>query len=501
MKSLKCILLALVLIALPALSLSLPSAEQSQEPRWPQSFEVQGPQVQVYGFAVTQPGPILVSVQAQGAPLSVSVQGPLPNPRPPLVQSGTGSLRVQYDVTAQDLQRGVFWQIQVRLAQPAPAQAGGQARGSLTVQHPPVNQALMLQAMQALATQRHIPTPEERAQAIAQARAARDADFNAHKAQLAQRRAQNHAAVGAQLQPMLNEMRRQKALLQQPAGPAGPGSEVRSRAVPPQLHLRPLPAPMPNITGYTVAHDQDPINLPSGSPPYGQPGDGVTITGTGFGNDDGELHFVIGPYPSQDLIAQPGNAVWLDNKIFSPVPSVSGYLAYSGVIYLKRRSDGAKSNIVPFQFEPDMEQREIRFPADYILQQLPGVDTFYYPSDVGIGGVVYDFAGEIQRSNGNFFSGVTGVDRFFISTKLKNGWTVAQQPIAYTPPYLFSYGQAFVLPSLVGTDKLSLNVGFSVNPAIGGGFFDYMILIPIQGPSGIPDGVVCVNTPGPSGPC
>ena len=493
MKSLKSILLAVVFVALPAVSQSLPSAERSQEPRWPQSFEVQGPQVQVYGFAVTQPGPILVSVQGQGAPLSVSVQGPLPNPRPPLVQSGPGSLRVQYDVTAQDLQHGVFWQIQVRLAQPAPAQAGGHASGNITVQHPPVNQALMLQAMQALAAQRHIPTPGERAQAIAQARAARDADFNAHKAQLAQRRAQNHAAIGAQLQPMLDEMRRQKAMLQQPAGAAGPGSEIRSRAVPPQLHLRPLPAPMPNITGYTVAHDQDPINLPAGSPPYGQPGDGVTIAGTGFGNDDGELHFVIGPY--QDIIVDNANAVWLDNKIFSPVPWISGVGAYSGGIYLKRR-DGAKSNIVPFQFEPDMEQREIRIPTDYILAQFGGVDTYFFASDGPPDfdtGVVYEFAGEITRSNYNWFSGVTGVDRFFISTKLKNGWTVAQQPIAYTPMGGWSQGQAFVLTSFVGTDVLSVDTVFSVNPMFGGGLFDYMILIPIQGPKGTADGIVCVN--------
>ena len=65
-----------VALCLPAWPQSAPTAQQTQEPTWPQAFDAQGPQVHTYGFAVTQPGPIVVSVQAQGAPLSLSVQGP-----------------------------------------------------------------------------------------------------------------------------------------------------------------------------------------------------------------------------------------------------------------------------------------------------------------------------------------------------------------------------------------------------------------------------------------
>jgi hypothetical protein len=481
-------------VALPAWLQSAPMAQQMQEPAWPLAFDVQGPQVHTYGFAVTQPGPIVVSVQAQGAPLSLSVQGPLPNPSPPMVQSGAGSLRINYTVTPQDLQRGIFWQFQVRLAQAVPPQAAGRANGSITVQHPPVDQARVQQAMQALLANRHQPAPAARAEAIAQARSQREADLNAHKAQLAQRRVQNHAAILAQLQPMLNEMRRQKALLQQSDTASPPGSnQIKSRAVAPLLQLKRLPLPPPHITGFTVAHEQDPINLPPGSAPYGQPGDAVTITGTGFGNSDGELHFVIGPSPAQDIVALPGNAVWLDTQIFSPVPGVSGYLPYSGAIYLKRLSDGAKSNFVPFQFEPDMEQREIQYVSDYVLAQLGGVDVSIQQGEV------------ISRYNNNWFSGVNGVDQFFVNRKLKNGWRVAQLPFAYTPQGGGVGGQAFVLPPAgLGTDSLFVIVVFSVDPWIlanfgplgnigSGGVFDYMLDIPIEGPKGLPDGVICLQ--------
>jgi len=139
-----------------------------------------------------------VTVQAQGAPLSLSVEGPLPNPSPPMVQSGAGTLRINYTVTPQDLQRGMFWQFHVGLAQPSPPQSGARANGSVTVQHPPVDQAKVTQAMAVLIVNRHQPAPAARAEAVAQAQSQREADFKAHVAQIAQRRAQNHAAVFAQ---------------------------------------------------------------------------------------------------------------------------------------------------------------------------------------------------------------------------------------------------------------------------------------------------------------
>jgi hypothetical protein len=482
MRSLRRWLFLAAFVALPALPQSTPatSAQQLQEPKWPQSFQIQDLQVLTYGFAVTQPGSIIVSVQGQGAPLSVSLQGPLPNPQAPLVQNGVGTLRIQYAVTAQDVQRGVLWQTQIRLAQAPRSQAAVSPGGSVTVQHPPVDQTLVQKTIQAMAAQRRALTPAETAQAFSQASRARDADFTAYKTQLAQRRAQNRAANVAQLQPMLSDMLRQKASFQQPAGAA----QIKSRGLTPPTSFRPVPFAAPSISGISVAHDQDQLNLPPGSAPYGQPGDGVTISGSGFGNDDGEVHFVIGPSPSQDLITLPGNAIWVNNQIFSPVPSVSGYVAYSGVIYIKRKSDGAKSNLVPFQFEPDMELREIRMIQDAVFPQIGNV----------VNSTEYD-GHLIRHSNNNWFSGVNGVDSLFLTTKLKNGWVLAQRPVVYLPDNEVG-GQAFAIGGAVGSDVLSMAVGFSVNPAINWpAVLDYAVIIPIQGPSGIPDGVVCVSAP------
>jgi hypothetical protein len=469
--------LALSVVLQPALSQNLPTPQQTHEPSWPQNFDIQAPQVQSYGFAVTQAGPITVSVRSQGSPLTIVLQGPAPNPA---TQSGSGVLRLDYTVTPQDVQRGIFWQVKINLAQP-----GTHASGNVTVQHPATDQAKMQLSLQALIAQRHIPTDQERAQSSAQTKMRLAADFAAYKAQIVQRRAQNHAANVAKLQPMLTDMLRQKAASQSAAGVASPPpsptgtSQVTSRGLIP-VHRPPYaPVPPPSITGYTVAHDQDQINLPAGSPPYGQPGDGVTITGTNFSIDDGEVHFVIGPNPGQDIVAPLGTVVWLNTQIFTPVPTVSGFLPFSGQIYIKRLTDGAKSNFVPFQFEPDLEQREISIPADYSITQLVNVNAVIWNNSV-------------FRVNISMFSGATGVDRFFISTKLKNGWTVSQQPIAYYANAQDVGGQAVALPLPVGTDTLALSVLFAMHPA----FYEqstlaYAILIPIQGPVGVPDGVVC----------
>jgi len=155
-----------------------------------------------------------------------------------------------------------------------------------------------------------------------------------------------------------------------------------------------------------------------------------------------------------------------------------------------------KSNLVPFQFEPDMEQREIRTPADFILASS-NYATANFDS-------VND---DIVHHNTNFFSGVTGVDQIFLTTKLKNGWTVAHQSMAYAVwagSDVDVGGQVFAFPGAVLTDSLLMNVYFSVNPAFLDGFgrsTGYAIVIPIQGPSGIPDGVVCVYAPPPNTPC
>jgi hypothetical protein len=488
-----CMASTLAVTALPAFPQSL-AAAQVQELSWPQSFDVQGPQVRSYGFAVTQAGPVVVTVQSQGAPLTAAVLGPLPNPLPAVApQSGPGTIRFTYNLTPQDLQRGLFWQIDVRLAPNVALQPGARASGSIVLQRPAVNPALVQQAAQARLAQHRTPT-QERAQLASQDKARLDAAFTARKAQLAQRLTQYRAAVLTRLQPTMDAMRRQKAALTPVATtPSAASDQLHTRGLQPVDRKLTMPAPPPNITLVSIANNQDTIPLAPGS--YGQPGDEVTITGTGFGATDGEVHFVIGPLPSQDMVVPANNQIWLATQIMAPVPTVSGVLPYAGALYVKRLTDGAKSVPVAFQFEPNVEQREIRVLADAVLQQLSYVDAFLnYYSGAG--------PTDVYRYNGNFFSGVTGTDRFYVTTRLKNGWKTTQTPITYTRVNGYTGGAAWVVSAAVGTDALATSVGFAVNPMIAiNDAFDYGLVIPIQGPSGIPDGVVCINPPPSGGSC
>ena len=67
------------------------SQPNAQLPTFPLKFEVQGPEVDSFGFAVTQPGPVMVDVQAQGAPVIVTLQSPGGQP---ITQRATGNFRM-----------------------------------------------------------------------------------------------------------------------------------------------------------------------------------------------------------------------------------------------------------------------------------------------------------------------------------------------------------------------------------------------------------------------
>ena len=183
---------------------SVPGQPTAQVPTWPQKFDVQGPESDSFGFAVTQPGPVVVEVQSQGASVIVTLQGPVPQP---ISQQGAGQVRLAYTVTPQDVQKGVLWGVQIRLAQPAPPQLGGRANGAVMVQHPPLNQAVVQQAVHAIATQQKQPSPQEQQQASAQATAQTEQAFQQRKAQFDRQQLDRRGALHAQIQPQLDQLR------------------------------------------------------------------------------------------------------------------------------------------------------------------------------------------------------------------------------------------------------------------------------------------------------
>jgi hypothetical protein len=82
---------------------ALPGAppQQGQLPTFPQKFDLQGPESRSFGFAVTQPGPVVVDVQAAGAPVIVTLLGLA---SPPIMQQGSGHVHLTVQVTPPDVQ-------------------------------------------------------------------------------------------------------------------------------------------------------------------------------------------------------------------------------------------------------------------------------------------------------------------------------------------------------------------------------------------------------------
>ncbi len=439
-------------------------------PAFPQKFTVQGPEADTFGFAVTQPGPVVVDVQAQGAPLIVTLQSPGSQP---ITQPAAGTLRMSYMVTPQDVQRSLFWQVQIKLAQPMPPQQGGKASGAVNVQYPSANQALVQQAVQAQAAQQRQPTQDEQQRMEAQAAAQTEQAFQQRKAQFDRQQLERRAALHGQIQPQLDQLRsrmgaqiRPRGLeeTESPSAEAGASSEgeVGTRALQFEriqkiMPLTPAPAAPPAITSLSVAQ--------------GQPGDPILITGSGFSNG-GEVHFVVNP--GRDLVAPV--QVWTDGQIFATVPDIAGVLSYNGIVYILRGSDQVKTNLVPWRFNPALELREVRWTTDRQVK---------FP--------VEERAPTVRHGNGNPFWGFKDDDEFFLSTRLKNAWLVDDVGVTCSVAWGNGMcdGNAYVIDSRRGTDSPYLKVHWWVPASFGGYKYTYYTyVVRIVGPKGVSDGVV-----------
>jgi len=196
-------------------------------PTFPQQFAVQGPETDSFGFAVTQPGTIAVDVLAQGAPVVVTLQSPGGQP---IIQQGTGLLRFNYNVTPQDVQRSLFWQVQIRAWCEDDCLTAGkrpQAAGSVIVQHPPVDQAAVQKAIQAVVSQQKQPSPQDLQQGAAQATAQMEQAFQQRQAQFDQLQQQRRAALFAQIQPQVDQLLSRTGMIA-PAWTKGGGASVGS---------------------------------------------------------------------------------------------------------------------------------------------------------------------------------------------------------------------------------------------------------------------------------
>jgi hypothetical protein len=476
---------------------------QRGPPAFPQRFELRGPEAASFGFAVTQPGPIAIEVRAQSAqPLRVTLTGPNR-----IENAGAGRVGLRYDVSPQDIQRGILWSVSITRQMPGPEPLAGE----VDVRTPPGDAGA---ARQAAALR---PTQQQMDQAVAVMNANVEQYVITRYAQFSQQLRMRDQNEQQKLQAILAT---RGATAPGVAPPAG-ADQVRTRAVGGKIN------DALGVGG--VVHESEQIrqsrdlfkkapsqpSAPSQTtvPPQiatleqssGGPLSAVAINGVNFGSG-GRVMLSVPPgtvmpcatcapvvstnLPDQALAAT--IASWSDNRIVITLPNLAGVFQYSAQIFVVR-ADNAYSNRVGFGFVPRQEVRYLRgvpgdrrYTTSIVTQPLPS--TSATPQMVHVRIPAFPFSE---------FVGEKGNDELFLNTDLKNGWTVSNVklfPIGEQPSFppevnsiLRDAGGAYIEGTPSGAD-LYLNVRWWINALRP--FMQYSWSIEIIGPAGIPDGAV-----------
>ena len=482
-------------------------------PSKPLRFDLLASERTSSGFAVTAPGPIKIQVQASGVPLVLSLRRP--DGRIVERQGSSGSIVIDDAASAADIAKGVLWGVSLRAAQEAPTGTAAPgmrmmpravAGGTLSVQHPPTDMAVVNAALkqasaqaqqQAASRQPPAPAPVDSAAVARQAQAAHDKQVaQKHAAALNTLQANLSPGVHAQINQRIG-LRLQGQTLQQ-ASTAVPVQLVKSDAMAKQVALAaPLALPMTQAKaglvkaaagtgsnkaaatggaaavgaggGAATTAPVPPPMLTSASTGEGDPGTPVTLGGSEFGNAPGEVRFIVGN--GKDIAAP--ITYWSAGQIVTEVPYADGIPVYDGQVYVKR-SDGVKTALRPFRFLPLYEVTEIGLPdkaaGDYQLV-ASGIDK-----PLGTDYVLH---------MGAAFWGFAGNDKFYERAQLRNGWTVVGARLSgrwetgQAPT-----GGAYLVDSRPGTASPFVNVRWWVNG--GFGTVIYTIRVDVKRPKNLP---------------
>jgi hypothetical protein len=429
-------------------------------PSFPRQFTLQGPGSASFALAVTQPGPVIVDVQANGAPVIVSLRG---FGKQPIQQQGTGHVQLNYMVTPADVQRSALWSVSVALV-PIPSPAP-QASGTISIQEPAVDMSVALAHATAYAAHPPVHAPDPNAERR------RADELHLRQSALDQISAQRRAAQQASNQPLLNQLRagnslQTRGVAQEPARSIPSGNLQISQA-PPRFPVLPSPvqSPPPVITQLYQA--------PNVVLTQARPLDQVIIAGKNFGNSPATVSFTLGP---NTVIPVQGIQTWSDTLIVANVPDASGLLPYAAGVAVAIGS--VQSNAFPFQFVPASEIRSIGWTTDMLLAK---------------GGIAQYGNGmrNILHPNSSFMSmgGDAGNDIFFVGTNLQNGWTMQSidTPLEGTADP-FGAGNVAVVDSRIQTNPsmLYFNVRWWFDAFA---YANYSFTVWITGPRGVPDGV------------
>ena len=94
------------------------STDTSKQSTSKQKFDIALGERASFGFPITQPGKVKIDINWTGVPLTVSLYDPNGEPvYGPAVQNST-SASIDYDITASDVNKGVFWGVSLRDTRP-----------------------------------------------------------------------------------------------------------------------------------------------------------------------------------------------------------------------------------------------------------------------------------------------------------------------------------------------------------------------------------------------
>lgn len=472
-----------------------------QLPTWPQKWDVNNHEPYGIAFGVTQPGPILVEVQAQGAPVIVSLLGAVP--LPVQQQSGTGPIRLTYQVTPADVQRSALWQVRIALALPGGALA--QAGGTIAVQHPPADMNVVRTQVEA---QRPLPNPQTEAAMAGKP----DAVFQAEMAKFQQEQAAHRAAISADVQSKLQAVQAKRQGMIKPRGVEAGESGSEQAAVPAESEVTTRGgmvkiAPLQDASGGGLVINPGgltrvPPEIEWVSPLTGRPGDhvgiavlnlgspslGTTVTFTFSGiTNPGSLQAVTyASCPSQPITAPilQQNPWW----ILVSVPEISGVI-YECPFYITVTRDGQTSApMYGFQFKPAMDMTELKVPPHWQDSYV----HFPFPSQAAQASIYIDGippgwrllrGGCVETGTAGLF-GDKGNDTFFMKKLLKNNWKVKSVLVEeiYPGPGSGAAG-AYLWESRIGTNSPYVNVRTWQTP---NSSIIYKPRVFIEGPRGVP---------------
>ncbi len=212
------------------------------------------------------------------------------------------------------------------------------------------------------------------------------------------------------------------------------------------------------------------------NPWQGQPGDTITITGVGFGEAGGEVHFVVNP--GRDSAAAPILS-WHDTAITAVVPPEYGIaIPFNGTVYVVRRTDGTRSAALPFVFNPALDVIEL--PWNELKVSPVGLLPQEVDQGWGSGPNPRCNCMTIQTFNNAAFWGYK-MDNLVTHAPLLNGWTWFDAQVLQV--YAYGGAGAYVKSATLGTNTGVVLVRVWVDAI---SFVDFAPRVWIRGPKGVP---------------